>query len=114
MTVYADKPRVDSGTGVALRLYENMVWSLPGEARSKHTQSVYLAIMRLDDGVVTEWFDEKTQTQGQVRVLATWPKGGGYCRQFESQIRYRYRTRNLTEIACTNDFAKTWTFHSGR
>jgi surface antigen len=113
MVIYNDKPRVNSTHGALLRFYENSVWRLPRDSGEKHVQAVYFAIMNLDDGVVTEWYDSNNNTQGQVRVNMTIPKGGGYCRLYESAISYKYRTRTLSEMACTRDFGKSWTFHAG-
>lgn len=114
MVVYNDRPAVTSTASALVRVYENMQWSLPRESSEKHVQAVYLAITQLDDGIKTSWYDTKNDTQGHVRVLQTIPKGGSYCRIYESLIQYRERHRSITEMACTSDFAKTWTFHNGR
>ena len=114
MVIYNDKPAVTSTASALVRVYENMQWSLPRESSEKHVQAVYFAITQLDDGIKTSWYDTKNNTQGHVRILQTIPKGGSYCRMYESLIQYRERHRTITELACTNDFAKTWTFHTGR
>ena len=84
-------------------------YKLPAEDQLLQEQAVFFALDNLQEGDTTEWVGKENASHGKVRVVMTYPMGGGFCRVLLSQINYKQKVRSFKETACKNGSSK-WKF----
>jgi surface antigen len=84
-------------------------YKLPAEDQLLQEQAVFFALNNLQEGDTTEWVGQKDASHAKVRVVMTYPMGGGFCRVLLSQINYKQKVRSFKETACKNGSSK-WKF----
>lgn len=85
-------------------------YSLSARDKLKQQEAVYFALNNADVGQVTEWHNAQSGTYGAVKVVMSYPMGGGICRVIQSQIYHKKKTKDFTEKACLNYTEDKWHF----
>ena len=101
-----------AGTGVEVwyNFMRNNMGKLTNEDREKQDQAVYFALDNLEEGKVVAWHNMKSDTHGFVKVVASYPHGGGYCRVVFTQIKKKDKIRDFKETACRDVAYQGWQF----
>ena len=110
-----------SGTGTGYHTADSVIlaghnwlkynyYSLPKEDQLKQQDAVYHTLNNVDVGKSTEWHNAQTGSYGKVKVVMSYPMGGGVCRVIQSQLYYRGKTKDFTEKACLNYTENRWNF----
>ena len=87
-----------------------MWFRLSKTEKKQHQSAVYFVLNNAQNGEIVTWHSEKRTAIGQVRVIHSYPISGGYCRQYQSLIRIKGKTRHMTNNACRYDTA-IWYFY---
>ena len=85
-------------------------YGLTEEDRQKQQESVFFALNNLDNGQVVSWHNETNSTFGQVKAVASFPQGSGYCRIIFTQISKENKIRDFRETACRESGFDGWRF----
>jgi len=85
-------------------------YSLPKQDKLKQEEAVFFALNNAEVNQVIEWHNVETGSNGAVKVVMSYPQGGGVCRVIQSQIYYRGKTKGFTEKACLNYLERRWHF----
>lgn len=85
-------------------------YSLPKEDKLKQENAVFFALNNSEVNQITQWHNANTGSNGAVKVVMSYPQGGGVCRVIQSQIQYRGKSKNFTEKACLNYLERRWHF----
>ena len=101
-----------AGTGVEVwyNFMRNNMGKLTNEDREKQDQAVYFALDNLEEGKVVAWHNMKSDTHGFVKVVASYPHGGGYCIVVFTQIKKKDKIRDFKETACRDVAYQGWQF----
>ena len=101
-----------AGTGVEVwyNFMRNNMGKLTNDDRAKQDQAVYFALDNLEEGKVVAWHNMKSDTHGFVKVVASYPHGGGYCRVVFTQIKKKDKIRDFKETACRDVAYQGWQF----
>ena len=101
------------GNGMPHYLWKSsqyMWFRLSKTEKKQHQSAVYFVLNNAQNGEIVTWHSEKRTAIGQVRVIHSYPISGGYCRQYQSLIRIKSKTRHMTNNACRYDTA-IWYFY---
>lgn len=94
--------------------YVGFVYSLSRVDKQKHQAAVYNALENLRDLKVSKWFNKKKKIMGAVRVLASEPVSGGYCRYYQVVIQKKKKIKHKVFQACKFiGTANYWSFRGG-
>jgi surface antigen len=85
-------------------------YMLDDEDKEKQKTAIYFALNNLDNDIVTNWYNNRTEAQGQVKIVSSYPQGSGYCRVIFSQLIYRGKERSFSETACLEMGHSGWRF----
>ena len=104
--------------GFVARLWDNtqyvgFVYSLSRMDKQKHQAAVYNALENLPDLKVSKWFNKKKKIMGAVRVVASEPISGGYCRYYQVVIQKKKKIKHKVFQACKRMTGLDWTFRGG-
>ena len=101
-----------AGTSVEIwyNFIRNNMGKLSKQDQKKQAQAVYFALDNLEEGNVVAWHTMKDDTHGFVKVVASYPHGGGYCRVVFTQIQKKDRARDFKETACKDVAYRGWQF----
>lgn len=103
----------DSVIGSIFFIFNHISYSLGYEDRETHTKAIIYASSNLDNGEVAEWYNSVTGTGARIKVLATRPVQGGFCRDLITEVVIKGESRNYSERSCKTIDSRFWTF-SGR
>ena len=87
--------------------------SLSKMDKQKHQAAVYNALENLPDLKVSKWFNKKKKIMGAVRILASHPISGGYCRYYQVVIQKKKKINHKVFQACKRMTGLDWTFRGG-
>jgi|TARA_B110000977_G_C10661128_1_gene331895 surface antigen len=101
-----------AGTSVEIwyNFIRNNMGKLSKQDQKKQAQAVYFALDNLEEGKVVAWHTMKADTHGFVKVVASYPHGGGYCRVIFTQIKKKDKVRDFKETACKDVAYHGWQF----
>ena len=101
-----------AGTSVEIwyNFIRNNMGKLSKQDQKKQAQAVYFALDNLEEGKVVAWHTMKSDTHGFVKVVASYPHGGGYCRVIFTQIKKKDKVRDFKETACRDVAYQGWQF----
>ena len=85
-------------------------YSLSKRDKLQQQEAVYFALNNADVGEMTEWHNVQSGSYGKVKVVMSYPMGGGVCRVIQSQIYNKQKTKDFTEKACINYTENKWHF----
>lgn len=103
----------DTIIGSILFVFNHLNYSLGYDDRETHTKAMIYASGNLDNGEITEWYNSVNDTGARIRVVATRPAQGGFCRDLITEVVIKGESRNYSERACKTIDSRFWTF-SGR
>ena len=83
---------------------------LSKQDQKKQDKAVYFALDNLEEGKVVAWHNVEADTHGFVKVVASYPHGGGYCRVIFTQIKKKDKVRDFKETACKDVAYHGWQF----
>ena len=75
-----------------------------------HTQAVYHALNHAENGEEVDWFSDRSNDRGKVRIVYTWLASGSTCRRLQHYIRTESNQRSWAETACMNANDGRWGF----
>lgn len=94
--------------------YVGFVYSLSRVDKQKHQAAVYNALENLPDLIkVSKWFNKKKKIMGAIRVVASEPISGGYCRYYQVVIKKKKKIKHKVFQACKLIGSVGWTFRGG-
>jgi len=93
--------------------YVGFVYSLSRADKQKHQAAVYNALENLPDLKVSKWFNKKKKIMGAVRVVASQPISGGYCRYYQVVIQKKKKIKHRVFQACKYINSEGWSFRGG-
>ena len=111
-----DKPMFQDwqpDSGVVGMLYNAMQWhttKLSNVDKAYHAQAVYHALNNAENDETVEWFSERSESMGKVRIVMTWPANGNICRRIHHYVLADRRERSWGETACMNSNTNRWVF----
>lgn len=101
----------ESSVQILINLSRYFSTQLKPQDKELHRHAVYHALNNLENGEVAEWFNDRTDAQGKVRIVMTTPANGSYCRRVHSWVRLGSEDRAFEDTACYNVTTKTWNFY---
>lgn len=102
--------RSETFLGFAYNISKHFSTRLSKEDSALHTQAVYHALENLDNGELVQWYNDRSDSHGRVRIVYTWQGSGNICRRVFSWVRFAENARNFEDTACYNMNTKTWNF----
>lgn len=75
-----------------------------------HTRAAYHALNNAENGELVEWFNDKGNSLGKIRVVYTFPAPGGWCRRLHSWVNAQGTVFTYQDTACYNSARNTWNF----
>ena len=93
--------------------YVGFVYSLSRMDKQKHQAAVYKALEDLPDLKVSKWFNTNKEIMGAVRILASEPISGGYCRYYQVVIQKKKKIKHKVFQACKYIGSGDWSFRGG-
>jgi surface antigen len=99
-----------SSANYVANFFKYKFYMLDDEDKEKQKTAIYFALNNLDNDIVTNWYNNRTEAQGQVKIVSSYPQGSGYCRVIFSQLIYRGKERSFSETACLEMGHSGWRF----
>ena len=99
-------------TAFVWRYTQFMRFRLNKEEKNLHKSAVFFMLQNAPNGKIVSWYSKKRKVNGKVRVIQSFPKGGGYCRVYQAYIKLNGTERHKTNIGCKRDGAPTWMFYN--
>ena len=100
----------DSILGLTYNLSKFASSRLKKEDRALHTQAVYHSLNNVENGEMVEWFNDRNDSQGKVKIVYTYPANGNICRRVHSWVRLGVDERSFEDTACFYNNIKSWKF----
>lgn len=75
-----------------------------------HSLAAYHALNNAENGELVEWFNDKDNSLGKIRVVYTWPSSDGWCRRLHSWVNSQRTVFTYEDTACYNTTRNTWNF----
>ena len=100
-----------SSANYLANFFKYKFYMLDDEDKERQKTAIYYALNNLDHDVVTSWYNNKTEAQGHVRIVSSYPRGSGYCRVIFSQLIHKGRERSFSETACVDASHPGWRFN---
>ena len=89
-------------------------WNLTAfnkQEKTQHKDAVYFALNNAEDFKIVSWHSSSRKASGKIRVIFTHPINGGYCRDYQVQLKIKNRIRSKTLTACKFINSSDWGFH---
>jgi surface antigen len=99
-----------SSANYLANFFKYKFYMLDDEDKERQKTAIYYALNNLDHDVVTSWYNNKTEAQGHVKIVSSYPQGAGYCRVIFSQLIHKGRQRSFSETACVDMSHSGWRF----
>jgi len=99
-----------SSANYVANFFKYNYYMLNDEDKDKQKTAIYFALNNLDNNIVTKWYNNRTEAQGQVKIVSSYPQGSGYCRVIFSQLIYKGKERSFSETACLEMGHSGWRF----
>jgi surface antigen len=99
-----------SSANYVANFFKYKFYMLDDEDKEKQKTAIYYALNNLDHDVMTSWYNNRTEAQGHVKIVSSYPQGGGYCRVIFSQLIHKGKERSFSETACLDIAHSGWRF----
>ena len=84
---------------------------LSKDEKNQHKSAVYFMLNSIPNGEIVTWHSAKRLVTGKVRVIQSYPISSGYCRMYQTYIRYKSKHKQMTNNACKYIGSPTWFFY---
>ena len=93
------------------RYTQYMGFWLKKQEKNLHKSAVYFALDNARNGKIVSWYSKTRLVSGKVRVIHSYPISAGYCRTYQSYIRYKGKYDHITNNACKLIGSSLWFFY---
>ena len=100
-----------SFTKYKFRYTQYMGFWLKKQEKNLHKSAVYFALDNARNGKIVSWYSKTRLVSGKVRVIHSYPISAGYCRTYQSYIRYKGKYDHITNNACKLIGSSLWFFY---
>ena len=93
------------------RYTQYMGFWLKKEEKNSHKSAVYYMLDNAQNGKIVAWYSSSRLVSGKVRVIQSYPISSGYCRMYQSYIRFKNKYDHMTNNACKLIGSNSWFFY---
>ena len=88
-----------------------MSQKLTKQEKKLHESAVFFMLENAPNSKIVSWYSKNRLANGKVRVIHSYPVGGGFCRTYQAYIKISNKERHTTNIACKESGFESWRFY---
>ena len=93
------------------RYTQYMGLRLTKDEKNLHKSAVFYMLQNAGNGKIVSWYSKTRLVGGKVRVIQSYPISAGYCRMYQTYIRYKSKYEQMTNNACKYIGSSRWFFY---